>query len=213
MRGLLLDIGGVVIRTPFELFAATEQRLGLPDGALGPPGPFAVDDDPDFRRVLDGSTTERAYWADRAAHVAPLLGTTPDTRAFMQAVFDLPADDVVRPEVARLVADAALAGLRVGLLTNDVSDFHGPGWIEELPVFAHVDVLVDGSVTGVLKPDPGAFALGVEAMALPPEDVVFVDDQPVNVAGAIRSGLRTVRFDITDPAGSVHHVRSLLGLP
>ena len=214
MQGLLLDIGGVVIRTPFELLAPAERRLGLPAGALGARGILDVDGDPAFAQVLAGTSSERSYWADRADRAAQVLGTDGSTRSFMQTLFDLPAEDVVRPEVHELVVAASASRVPVGLLTNDVGDFHGPGWVESLPVYAHVVAMVDGSVTGVLKPDPEAFRLGVAALGLPADRIVFVDDQPANVAAAAAAdvGLRAIRFDVVDPAGSVAEVRRALDL-
>lgn len=211
MRGLLLDIGGVVIRTPFELMDAAEQAAGLAAGALGPRGSFTPDEDPAFQRVRGGTLRERDYWAQRAAVAAPLLGTEPDTSSFMRRLFDLPDHLVLRPEALALIDEAAAAGVRVGLLTNDVASFHGDGWIESKPFFTQVDTLVDGSVTGVLKPAADAFELGIAALGLPREEVVFVDDQPVNAAGARAVGLPTVPFDVTDPGGSVDLVRAALG--
>ncbi len=212
MHGLLLDIGGVVIRTPFELLAAAERRHGLPDGALGPRGVFEIDQDPAFAEVRDGHLTERAYWARRAERAAPLLGTEPHTGAFMRQVFAAPDTAVLRPETLALIDEAATAGLRIGLLTNDVKDFHGDGWIESKPFFERVTMMVDGSVTGVLKPAPGAFHHAIDAMVLPANQVLFVDDQPANVAGSRATGLPATWFDVTNPTASVATVRARLGL-
>lgn len=212
VHGLLLDIGGVVIRTPFELLAAAERRHGLPEGALGPRGVFEIDRDPEFAEVRDGHLTERTYWARRAERAAPLLGTEPHTGAFMREIFTAPDEDVLRPQTLALIDEAVAADVRIGLLTNDVKDFHGDGWIESKPFFAHVTRMVDGSVTGVLKPAPDAFRHGIDAMALPADQVLFVDDQPANVEGSHAAGLPTVWFDVTDPTASVATVRERLGL-
>jgi putative hydrolase of the HAD superfamily len=212
-RALLLDVGGVVICTPFELLEPTERRHGLEPGALGPRGPFALADDPEFQDVQAGRLTERDYWARRAERAAPLLDTPPDTRAFMQVLFDAPEDQIVRPRVRDLIEDARTAGVPVGLLTNDLRDFHGRAWVERMRVFAAVDVTVDGSVTGVLKPEAGAYALALEALGVAAADVVFLDDQPVNVRGATAVGLQVVPVDVSAPEVAVATARELLRLP
>ena len=211
LRGLLLDIGGVVIRTPFELMSAAERAAGLPEGALGPRGVFTPDDDLQFRQVRDGTLRERDYWAQRAAFAAPLLGTPPDTPGLMRRLFDLPDEQVLRAETLALIDEVADDGVHIGLLTNDVGAFHGDGWIESKPFFRQVAAMVDGSDTGVLKPAAAAFEHGIAALGLPREQVVFVDDQPANVAGARAVGLPTVLFDVTDPSGSTARVRAALG--
>jgi putative hydrolase of the HAD superfamily len=203
----------VVICTPFELLAPTERRRGLEPGALGPRGPFALADDAEFQDVQAGRSTERDYWARRAARAAPLLGTPVDTRAFMQVLFDAPEVRIVRPQVRGLIEDARAAGVPVGLLTNDLHDFHGRAWVQRMDVFAAVDLTVDGSVTGVLKPDPGAYAIALEALGLPACEVVFLDDQPVNLRGATAVGLQAVPVDVTAPEAAVATARELLRLP
>lgn len=213
VRGLLLDVGGVVIRTPFELLAPVERAHGLADGALGPRGPFDEDGDPEFGRVVAGDLAEGAYWRRRARRAAPLLGTEPGTRSFFRALFDLEEDRIVRPAVRTLVEDARAAGLRVGALTNDLHDFHGEGWVDRISLFGAFDVLVDGSLTGVLKPDREAYAIAVRRMGLPPAELVLLDDQPVNVRGAEEAGIRASLLDPVDPGPALAAVRALLGLP
>ncbi|TNF90047.1 MAG: HAD family phosphatase, partial [Gammaproteobacteria bacterium] len=46
---------------------------------------------------------------------------------------------------------------------------------------------------GLRKPDQAAFEWVADAMQLSPEEILFLDDNPENVAGAIRSGLTTVQ--------------------
>ena len=71
---------------------------------------------------------------------------------------------------------------------------------------------VDLSHTDILKPHPEAFRLGTEEMGLAPEEVLFVDDQPVNIEGASRAGLQTLEFDVTDVRTSIDAIRRLTGL-
>ena len=63
-----------------------------------------------------------------------------------------------------------------------------------MTVLREMDVIVDGSVEHVLKPDPRIYRLAVASgSGVPAEDCLFVDDQPGNVEGArgghgVRSG-------------------------
>lgn len=215
MRGLLLDIGGVVIRTPFELFAATERAHGLVEGALGPRGPFGPPgSDPEFDAVGAGTLTERAYWNLRAERAAPLLDIAPTIDTLVHTLFELPRDEIVRPETAALVAEAEAAGHPIGVLTNDLEDFHGGVWLDDLRVFVRpLQALVDGSITGHLKPAPEAYALAIEAMGRAPGDLVYVDDQPVNITGGASAGLIAVHLDVLDPVPALDQARAALGLP
>lgn len=210
--GLLLDVGGVLIRTPFEMLDAAERRLELPEGALGPRGPFSSGDDLRFDDVLTGERDERSYWAERAAGASTVLDIPADTQALFRVLFDADEDDVVRSEVRGLVDAAEESGIRVGILTNDLHDFHGDEWVRRMTVFSRFDVLIDGSRTGHLKPAPEAYRHAVDAMGIPAERLVLLDDQPTNVRGARAAGLQAIRFDPVDPDPSIREVRHVLNL-
>ena len=81
---------------------------------------------------------------------------------------------------------------------------------EHLKLF---DVIVDASLTGVMKPDPQAFRLGAEALGLAAEQIVFLDDMPWNVEGARQAGMIAVRVPWDDPGQAIDTARELLGLP
>ena len=111
-----------------------------------------------------------------------------------------------------LISDVKQAGLKFGILTNELELFHGKDWLPTMP-FAHmVDAIVDATHTHILKPDPGAYALALEDLDLPANEVVFIDDQPRNVAGGSAVGIRSFHLDITNPLESIAQVRLAIGL-
>lgn len=212
MRALVLDFGGPVLLTPFELLRGGERRWGLPEGALAWTGPFDPDADADWQRMQAHEITERDYWQRKAEEFARLTGREASFRGLMDALFDAPEDELVRPEARRLVLDARAAGVAVAVLTNDMQAFHGLEWVQRNEFLKLVDVLVDGSVEHVLKPDPRIYLMAVERLGCAPADCVFVDDQPGNIAGAEAVGMGTVWFDVTAPGISYAETRSRLGL-
>ena len=212
-KGLLLDFGFVCLKSPFELLDQAEPRLGLAPGTLPWRGPFDLAGDALWRELAAGRVSERDYWQRRADEVQALTGRPTTVRMLMGAVFDGDEDDVMRPEARRLVRDAGAAGQRVGILTNDLQAFHGEEWTARVSLLAEVDVVVDASVDDLpLKPDARAYEVALERLGLAASEVLFVDDQEANVRGALEVGLRAVRFDVTDLAGSFRRVRSSLGL-
>ncbi len=202
-RHALFDFGGPLLLTPFELHAPAAAELGVPVDSL-PRGPFDPDGDARWRAWQAGEITERQYWAERAARVDR------DTVAYMKAFYEPSGDHLVRAETTALVIEVQAAGFRAGVLTNDLSAFHPPSWRDPITVLGQVDPLVDLSLTGHLKPDPRAYAAAIHAMGVPADDIVFLDDQRANVAGAATAGLHGVFFDPTDVAGSVARFRSVL---
>jgi putative hydrolase of the HAD superfamily len=210
--GLLLDVGAVVVRTPFELHRVAEARYGLAPGSLGWMGPYDPSSDPLWRRMQAGQLSELDYWHRRAEETERRAGRHGGLQDYMAMCFGGPQSEFVRPEAEALVADARAAGLRIGVLTNETELMQGRAWIDRVDVLRSIDALVDASVTGIMKPDPAAYGLALDALGLPADRVLFVDDQAKNVAGAEAVGIPAVRFDPTDVAGSFAVVRRRLGL-
>ena len=201
------DFGGVVIRTPFEMAAGLEDRLELPRGSIDLAGPFDPDADPLWRRFRAGEFTELEYWHRQADRHARMIGAGPDRlRSFINALFDAPRDEVIRPETWDLRGTLRSMGMRLAVLTNDLSRFHDPSWIERMQVLDRFDPFVDLSNTGILKPDPRGYLRLLDRLALPADRVLFVDDQPVNIAGAEKVGMQTVHFDVLDRTASIRRV-------
>ncbi|MBR5848810.1 MAG: HAD family hydrolase [Bacteroidaceae bacterium] len=59
-----------------------------------------------------------------------------------------------------------------------VTNFYGnmPVVLKEFSLEKYFDTIVESSVVGIRKPDPRLFALGVEALGLPAEDIVVIGD-------------------------------------
>ena len=211
-RGLLLDLGGTAFRSGLEQLALLGEREPAVRSIVARRGPIGPEPDPLWDAMLRGEVSERGYWRARSAEVGAALGR-PDwpITAFMRLLHGL-SEDVVRPAAAALVADAQAARMPVGALTNDLAAFHGDDDMADLPLIASLDVLVDASVTGVLKPDPRAYAIAAEALGLPPSAIVFVDDLPRNVDAAREAGMIGLLLDLADPAEVFERARKELGL-
>lgn len=82
----------------------------------------------------------------------------------------------------------------------------------KLPFLEGFDAVIDATYTGLLKPDPRAYAFVTEALDLPAGACVFVDDQPKNIRGGEAAGMQCVHFDVTAPASSYARALERLGL-
>jgi putative hydrolase of the HAD superfamily len=205
VKDLLLDFGGVLLRTPFELRHAAEESLGLAPGTLSWAGPFDPPSDPLWQQWQAGEVTEREYWAIRAESYGL------ETQTFMGGFFEPGGDHLIRHDMWDLVRAYQASGGRVGILTNDLRAFHGTEWVESITVLSEIDLLIDASITKVLKPDPAAYAAALAALGDPdPGNVVFVDDQRNNLRGAEDCGMVAVFFDPVDVPGSIARVEKAL---
>ncbi len=208
---LLLDVGGVIIRTPFELHRGFEKATGLAPGTLSWEGPHDPSGDPLWRSLVAGEITERDYWDRRAAEVGTLIGTPGLTmKDYCGVAYGQDEAEIVRPEAVAAIDLAETLGIRFAILTNDLHAFHGPDWVESISVFTRADPLIDCGRAGVLKPAAGAYEHALGVLGCEPDRVLFVDDQPANVAAARRAGIPTVEFDVTDPGASFERVCAVL---
>lgn len=210
---LLLDVGGVCVLNPVELHHKAEAGFGLAPGTLDWRGPLDPDTDELWQRMVRGDgLTERDYWHQRSSDIGQLAGRELSLREYMTVIYSPPSDAVIRPE-AQIVAKAArAAGYGLSALTNDLRAFHGSEWHTKIAFFDLLDHLVDGSETGILKPDPRSFQRAVDLIGVAPERMLFVDDQPLNIEGAEAFGMQVHWFDVVDATRSWQHVAERLGL-
>lgn len=211
LKALLLDFGGVIIMTGFELHPLTEKILGLPPGTLNWRGPFDPASDPLWQAMQRDEINEREYWGIRAQEIGHLIGKTWTVTDYMRTTKCAAPDEAVRPEAVETIKLAKAKGLKVGLLTNELELFYGRDCVERISILREMDAIIDASHTKILKPRPEAYQLALDALGVAAPETLFVDDQQRNIAGAQRAGLATLHFDFTRPAESYAQVRLRLG--
>lgn len=213
-QALVLDFGGVITRTMFETHSSTERALGLPPGTLTWQGPFDPASDPVWRSMQEDQITERDYWLHRAREVGALVGQNWTTMSdlLIAARGDAPAE-VIRPEFLDALSVLRRSSIRLAILSNELDLFYGPEFRQRLDFMDDFDVIHDATYTKTLKPSPEAYRAVVSELGLPADTCVFVDDQVRNISGAELAGMKTVHFDVLNPAGSYRSVLQMLGLP
>lgn len=212
-QALVLDFGGVVTRTLFETHAITEAALGLPPGSLTWRGPFDPAGDPLWCDMQAGRIGERDYWLARTREVGRRVGEEWERmETFVTRARGADPDAIIRPEAVAAVAAAQAAGCRLAILSNELDLFYGRALRRRVALLRRFDCIVDATYTGILKPDARAYALCLAQLGAAAADCVFVDDQPRNVEGALRAGMRAVQFDILAPAASFARALALLGV-
>jgi putative hydrolase of the HAD superfamily len=211
-RGLLLDFGSVIQKSFFETRRDFEKFLNLPAGTMAWAGPFDPASDILWQKVVTGEFSERDYWYQRAQEVGKLVGQDWGIQDYCMKHSELSPAVILRPEVLALIADVKKAGLKFGILSNELELFHGQGWLASMPFAGQVDGVVDATHTLILKPDPRAYDLALKALKLDAEHVIFIDDQARNVAGGNAVGIRSLHLDITNHNACVAEARRAFGL-
>ncbi|OYU10562.1 MAG: HAD family hydrolase [Comamonadaceae bacterium PBBC1] len=199
-KALILDFGGVISRTLFETHALSEAALGLAAGTLTWQGPFAPETDALWQAMQADQISERDYWLQRTREVGRLLGEDwTAMQTFVQRARGADVQAVIRPEAVAAIHQAKALGYKLGILSNELDLFYGADFRERLPLLQQFDVIVDATYTQILKPDPRAYQACLQALGVRAEHAVFVDDQPRNIDGALRCGLRVVQLDVQQP--------------
>jgi putative hydrolase of the HAD superfamily len=212
-RALLLDFGGVISVSAFERHRQTEQLLNLPPESLTWLGPLDPDTDPPWVAMQRDEITEREYWAMRARELGLAVGESNwDMATMLSRLRHTDPNNAVRPQMRRLIRQARAGGIRLGMLSNEFELFYGAGMLERIDVLREMEIIVDATHTKILKPDPRAYQLALEGLRLPAREVLFVDDQFRNIAGAVRAGLQAQHFDLRDIDGNIAAIAARLKL-
>lgn len=97
------------------------------------------------------------------------------------------------PETQALVAELRAAGRRIYLLSNANVRFWD--YLNGREFFRGFDGIVISARERLVKPDVRLYRLMMERYGLKPEECLFIDDMPANVAGAEAAGMAALRFD------------------
>ena len=129
------------------------------------------------------SPRSSSHWANtRNPNLSPTLEHLRKT--FVSATVDLYPDSL--PAIGALRE----GGTRVALVSN--CSFDTPPLIERLELAREFDAIILSFEVGILKPDPGIYEAALSSLGdIPPEEALFVDDQPAFCDGATAVGLDT----------------------
>lgn len=195
--GLLVDWGGVLTTSVFDAFAAFGAREGIAPDAVA----RLFRADPEARGLLAGLETGTLAEREFEQRFAPLLG--------------VPADGLIErllgslhpePRMCAVVAAARSRGVATGLVSNS---WGLSGYPADLLSELFAGVVISGTV-GLRKPSPEIYRLGARSLGLRPDQCVFVDDLPGNLAPARDLGMATVHH--VTPERTLAELTGLLGI-
>ncbi|MEO9510559.1 MAG: HAD-IA family hydrolase [Flavobacteriaceae bacterium] len=214
IKGLLLDFGSVISKSLFERHELIEEKLNLQKGTLTWKGPFEPESDALWMSMQRDEITERDYWRARAKEIGKLVGQEDwsmiDLLNAMGGETDY--DKILRPEAVETIKLVKQAGLKIGILSNEIELFTGKAFVDNLPFLNELDTFYDATHSDILKPDPRSYNTALENLKLHAREVLFVDDQLRNIVGAMKCGLKTLHFDITQPRACYDYVTSVMNI-
>lgn len=181
---LLLDCDGVIRHWDQQQFAALARLAGCEAPALA-----AIAFDRDLLgSAMVGAITAESWAEEIGRRAGDAHGADPALVAERFLTLGWHIDDAV----VALARQVRAAGNRVAILSNASTrleaDLEGEGVVDA------VDAVLSSARLGLAKPDAAIFAAAAEALGVAPGECLFVDDQPVNVAGARAAGMAAEVF-------------------
>ncbi|MDQ6605891.1 MAG: HAD family phosphatase [Actinomycetota bacterium] len=196
--GLLIDYGGVLTSNLFDSFDAFCRQEGLESQAIA----TRFRGDRAARELLIGLETGAIPEAEFEGQFAEMLGVQPTgliDRLFGGSHPDEPMLDMVR--------HAREAGIRTGLISNS----WGTSRYDRARLAELFEGIVISGEEGLRKPAPEMYTLGAERIGLAPDECVYVDDLPFNLAPAAELGMATVHHVCSEQ--TIAELERLLGVP
>jgi haloacid dehalogenase superfamily, subfamily IA, variant 3 with third motif having DD or ED/haloacid dehalogenase superfamily, subfamily IA, variant 1 with third motif having Dx(3-4)D or Dx(3-4)E len=182
IHSVFIDFGGVIVRTedkePRRLQA---EKLGLTSRDLEK----IIFESESSQRASTGEITEDDHWQAVAESLAVTRAEVDKITAefFSGDRADISLIDFLRslrPERKVCLISNAWSGLRTFITRQKLDD-----------VF---DAMVISAEVGLIKPDPRIYRLALAKLGARPEESVFIDDVPANVAAARSAGMVGIEF-------------------
>ncbi len=208
LEAVVFDFGGVYTPSPFTALAAVGATLGLDaDTTVRLAfGPYDEDTDHPWHRAERGELA-LGVCRDEVLAASVAHGVSLDLwEVFAEMGRGMSG---VRAEVVDVTRRARSAGLRTGLLTNNVAEARD-FWRPLLPLDDLFDDVIDSSEVGMRKPDRRIYELALANLGVShPAAAVFLDDWPGNVRAAQSVGMTGIVVG-DDPSGAVAALDALL---
>ena len=181
----LFDIGRVLLDFDFESSLARLLPPGCPDPHERLARLLERKDDFETGRI---DPDDYIHWA------LGVLGSdaSPDEfRHAWQRIFT--PNEPMWDRVRQLSA----AGHRLILFSN-TNAIHCPWVFGQYPAFSHFKEAVLSFETGAVKPHPPIYQHALEKHALVPQETLYIDDLPQNIATGIEFGFHCHQYDLND---------------
>ena len=184
IRNIVFDMGNVLIRFDPEEFIS---RAGITD--------------PADRRIVREELFASVEWAQMDMGVETEASFEPKVLARIPERLKEPVRDLLHnwafprqmiPGMEELVQRLKNAGYGIYLLSN--ASVNQPVYWNQLPVSRLFDGTLVSAFVKTVKPCPQIYQLFTEKFSLRGEECLFIDDAPINVAGAVAAGWSGIVF-------------------
>lgn len=181
---VVVDMDGVIRHWQGARLGESEAGLGLPAGVLAQ----IAFGQPLYDDAMTGKLTAEEWFSAIGAAAADAHGCRAEDVVALWSAADWTLDD----DVVALLRRCRAAGARLALFSNASTRLEAD--IDTMGLADLFEVTGNSARIGLIKPDPAAFAAIADQLGDEPSRLLFVDDRPENVRGALEAGWHAVRF-------------------
>ena len=200
IRAILFDADGVLQQRPPGWRSSLGKRLGF----SGNPDAFIAEIYTTEPPILDGRT-------DFIELLLALLKRW-NCRASLEEALTVWTMLDVDEELLNLIEDLRQRGVQCHLASNQ-EPYKARYMSEVLGYQRRFDNEFYSCHLGYKKPDQRYFLTILQELALPPEQILFIDDRQPNVDSAKTVGLKAETFDLKSGRGELHRILRVHGIP
>jgi putative hydrolase of the HAD superfamily len=190
IKAIIFDFGRVIsAQKPPSLFRSYEDELELKPGTIN----SIMFNSNAWQEALFGSKTVEEFWQEIGPEIG--LNTPAEIDAFRHRYH---SDESVNMSVLHIIR--RLQGrYKLAVLSNSP-----PGlaqWLADWNMLELFDTVFCSGDEGVVKPDPAAFEITMQRLAVKPEEAVFIDDTDEHVGASRKMGLHGIVFTNAEELG------------
>jgi len=181
---ILFDVGGVLLTNGWD---TTERALAIEHFQLDMPG-FEARHHATYPSWERGAITLQDY-LDFVVFDQPRSFSSDEFFAFILAQSKVLPDS----GLGTLQELAASNRCMIGALNNEARETNKYRF-ETFALFKYFKVALSSCYLGLRKPDAVIYQAALDILGRPAYRVLFIDDRPENVEGAVKSGMEGIRF-------------------
>jgi len=204
VEAVVFDWGGVITVPPGPVIEKLYRDVDIDQKKLRARRAQYRDDDPnsEFAKLERGELSLDAYlaWSQNDLPGAEAVWD-PTSPHFLFAHL------TVVPGVVDRISQLRQRGLTTGLLTNNIAEAW-PIVTDGLDVERLFDVVINSAFVGMRKPEERIYTHLLEELRMEPENVLFLDDNRVNVDAARARGMQVI--EVKQPVAAWVKVEQIL---
>lgn len=207
---LILDVGGVIIKSPWELLQESypDVKNTYPDLL----GPLVDINNSEYQKLISGSLSEPDYWINFSSKLQKSFSDFECSKNPIRELI-LKSKFPIRNELIKLLGFFVLRGGKVITFSNGLYKNLGADWWSKNGPMNLISKHLDASETGMFKPNSLAFRLLLEEIKeYSSNAVLYLDDNPVYVDVAQSIGMQSNIFSITNQQYNLDMITNFFGI-